>query len=177
MSMLPLFRLLLFVAMMVSYTMSPEIPSSPVAGKKICIDPGHGGTSETDTFRVGVLGEREEWINLRVALKLKSMLEAKGALVVMTRTADEKVELTKRAELASTNDADLFLSIHHNATADRNVNFPIVYFHCAASENDASVHAAKLLARELKKQLFGDTGHISVVSDYTIFPVKGAAVL
>ena len=61
--------------------------------------------------------------------------------------------------------------------ADRNVNFPIVYFHGAASENDASVQVSTLLARELKNQLFGGNGHISVVSDYTIFPVKGAAVL
>jgi N-acetylmuramoyl-L-alanine amidase len=151
-------------------------PSSLV-GKKICIDPGHGGTAAIDSYRVGVAGEREEWVNLRVALALKKMLEAKGAQVIMTRTADDRVDLAKRGELAVENKADLFVSIHHNATADRAVNFPIVYFHGAASENDASVQAAKLLAREIRKQLFRGSGQISVVSDYTIFPEKGAAVL
>ena len=170
-------RLILFMAVAAMYTpFVDEVPSS-VSGKKICIDPGHGGTAATDSYRVGVLGEREEWINLRVALTLKKMLESKGAKVLMTRKADDNVELAKRAELAISNKADLFISIHHNATADRNVNFPIVYFHGAASENGASVQAAELLAVELKKQLFNNKGHISVVSDYTIFPQKGASVL
>jgi N-acetylmuramoyl-L-alanine amidase len=152
------------------------IPSS-VSQKTICIDPGHGGTAATDTFRVGLQGEREEWINLRVALMLKEMLVAKGARVIMTRSGDVKVDLEKRAQIAISNKADLFVSIHHNATADRNVNLPIVYFHGAASENGTSVQAAKFFASEVKKQLFGGQGHTSVVSDYTIFPKKGASVL
>lgn len=160
----------LFVAMKTPIT-------SPVSGKKICIDPGHGGTALTDSFRVGLQGEREEWINLRVALLLEKMLTAKGARVFMTRRDDEKVDLEKRAALADSNKADLFISIHHNATADRNVNLPIVYFHGAASENDASVQAAKYFAHEVKKQMFGSNGHTCVVSDYTIFPKKGASVL
>ena len=175
--MLIMSRLILFFTIIAFYNITPAgIPLS-ASGKKICIDPGHGGTAATDSFRIGLLGEREEWINLRVALILKKMLEAKGAQVILTRSADEKVELSKRAEIAIENKADLFVSIHHNSTADRNVNFPIVYFHGAASENDASVQAAKFLAEEFKKQLFSGKGHRSVVSDYTIFPVKGAAVL
>lgn len=165
--------ILLFSIVAVCFSTAP----SPVAGKKICVDPGHGGTAAIDSYRVGVAGEREEWINLRVALALKKMLETKGAEVIMTRTADDRVELAKRGELAIENKADLFISIHHNATADRAVNLPIVYFHGAASENDASVQAAKLLAVGLRQKLFNGAGAISVVSDYTIFPEKGAAVL
>ena len=68
-------RLILFFTITALYNIIPvSIPSS-VSGKKICIDPGHGGTAETDTFRVGLLGEREEWVNLRVALMLKKMLK------------------------------------------------------------------------------------------------------
>lgn len=170
-------RLILLLAVVSLYYVTPYETPSSVSGKKICIDPGHGGTTMTDSYRVGMLGEREEWVNLRVALVLKKMLEAKGAEVILTRTKDERVELKDRAALAISTKADLFISIHHNATADRNVNFPIVYFHGAASENDASVQAAKFLAGELKKQLFGGNGHLSVCSDYTIFPKKGAAVL
>jgi N-acetylmuramoyl-L-alanine amidase len=169
-------RLIVFFTVVLCTTISAQVPS-PVSGKKICIDPGHGGTAATDTFRVGLQGEREEWINLRVGMMLKKMLVAKGAHVIMTRTADVKVDLEKRAEIAASNKADLFISIHHNATADRNVNLPIVYFHGAISENGASVQAAKLFAIEVKKQLFNGYGHTSVVSDYTIFPKKGASVL
>src|SRR5687768_63396 len=164
--MLTLLRLIIFFTIIALYNAVPATVPSSLSGKRICIDPGHGGTAATDSFRVGLLGEREEWINLRVALLLKSMLEAKGAQVIMTRRADEKVELKKRAAFAISNKADLFVSIHHNATADRNVNFPIVYFHGAASENAASVQASTFLAHELRNQLFSGQGPLSVVSDY-----------
>ena len=172
-----MFRFTLIFALIILLTSIHALAQSPVSGKRICIDPGHGGTAATDTFRVGLMGEREEWINLRVALLFEKMLKAKGARVIMTRSKDEKIELEKRAEIATSNKADLFVSIHHNATADRNVNFPIIYFHGAASENDASVQAAKRFAYEVRKELFNNKGHTSVVSDYTIFPKKGAAVL
>ena len=61
---------------------------NPVKGKVICIDPGHGGTAATDSYRVGPTGEREEWINLRVALLLGELLDEAGAEVVLTRTTD-----------------------------------------------------------------------------------------
>ena len=127
--------------------------NDPLAGRTICIDPGHGGTADTDSYRVGPTGEREEWINLRVALMLRDLLEQRGARVLMTRTEDVAVELQDRATLAIENGAEVFLSIHHNATADPEANFPVVYFHGAASENQAAI----ALGRELGAQL-GDLG-------------------
>ncbi|MCD6384652.1 N-acetylmuramoyl-L-alanine amidase [Candidatus Sumerlaeota bacterium] len=150
---------------------------SPLAGKVICIDPGHGGTASFDTYRVGPTGEREEWINLRVGLLLKDMLEEKGARVVMTREEDVRVGLKDRALLAVKNKADVFLSLHHNATADRTVNFPIVYYHGNASENQASVQLGLCVARSLRKALFEDKTTATLVSDHTIFPGSGTAVL
>ncbi len=150
---------------------------NPLHGKTICLDPGHGATADSDTFRIGPSGEREEWINLRVAHLLKEMLESKGAKVVMTRTADTHVELAQRAEIAKKARADVFLSIHHNATADSAVNFPIIYFHGQKSENEASVLLGSLLARSFKKHLFGGETTISLVSDLTIYPGSGTAVL
>lgn len=150
---------------------------SPLQGKRICIDPGHGGTAATDHYRVGAKGEREEWVNLRVALLLKEMLEEKGAVVIMTRTTDQSIELALRSEMALSNKVDAFISIHHNATADRNVNFPIIYYHGAASENTAGVELGKHLASAFHKYFYKKNTPVSLVSDYTIFPVKGAAVL
>lgn len=148
-----------------------------LTGKVICIDPGHGGTAETDHFRVGPTGEREEWINLRVALMLREMLEERGARVVMTRTEDVFVELSARAQLAVENDADVFVSIHHNGTADKRVNFPIIYFHGTASKNKAGVALGRLLGRNLRKALFDADTPVNLVSDRVIFPEKGANVL
>jgi N-acetylmuramoyl-L-alanine amidase len=145
--------------------------------KIICIDPGHGGTASTDHYRVGLGGEREEWINLRVAQLLKRKLEEKGAKVILTRTEDVFVPLDERAKIARDNNANVFISIHHNATADTSVNFPIIYFHGAATENLAGVALGKDVASSLEKYFYKKEIPESLNSDYTIFPSNGAAVL
>jgi N-acetylmuramoyl-L-alanine amidase len=154
------------------------LPDKPtLSGKIICLDPGHGGTAATDSFRQGPTGEREEWINLRVALLLKEKLEKKGARVLITRTDDSHIPFDDRIKLAIENKADVFLSIHHNGTADRGVNFPIVYFHGNAFENRASVELGKVVATRLRKALYTSKTQVSLVSDHTIFPTAGAKVL
>lgn len=172
-----MFRLLYAAIFWVSALNFTFAQDKSLAGKTICIDPGHGGTAATDSYRVGPSGEQEEWINLRVALTLQKMLESKGAKVVMTRTTDMTVPLADRAKLAVDNQSDLFISIHHNATADSSVNFPIIYFHGNKSENLASVAFGKLLANELLKYLYKRQMPVSLVSDFTIFPDLGASVL
>lgn len=148
-----------------------------LADKVVCIDAGHGGTAQTDSYRVGPSGEREEWINLRVALYLQKLLEERGVKVIMTRTDDSNIPLTERARIAREANADLFLSIHHNATADSKVNFPIIYFNGNASENQAGVAFGLEVAKALKGKLYQDDTPVSLVSDYTIFPSAGASVL
>jgi len=150
---------------------------SSLAGRLICVDPGHGGTAASDQYRVGPSGEREEWIDLRVALLVRELLEARGARVLLTRTEDVQVELAARARMAVEHRADAFVSIHHNGTADPEVNHPIVYFHGAASENMASVVLGRLLATHLRDALFELGTPAWVVSDHAIFPTAGANVL
>jgi N-acetylmuramoyl-L-alanine amidase len=151
--------------------------TSPLEGRTIVVDAGHGGTADYDHFRVGPAGEREEWINLRVALLLEERLAATGANVIMTRSDDIDVDLVDRATMAVEAGADLFLSIHHNATADQDVNFPIVYFHGEASRNQAGVRLAGLLASRVVAALHQPGTPCSVVSDMTIFPGVGTRVL
>lgn len=152
-------------------------PGDPLRGRTIAVDPGHGGTAATDSYRVGPGGEREEWIDLRVALLVRDMLEARGARVVLTREADVDVGLKARADLAREADADAFISIHHNATADPAVNFPIVYYHGYASRNRAGVALARRVAERLDQALFGGAAEPSIVSDHVIFAGSGTAVL
>ncbi len=149
----------------------------PLAGHVICVDAGHGGTRATDDYRVGPGGEREEWIDLRVAKILRRELEERGARVLMTRTRDVPVDLARRAEVAVLGRADLFVSVHHNAAADPAVDFPVVYFHGNASENLAGVALGRAVASRLDQELFGGRGTPTLVSDFAIFPGTGAAVL
>lgn len=154
-----------------------ELPDDPLRGRTIVVDPGHGGTADSDGYRMGPTGEREEWIDLRVALLLRDMLEDRGARVFLTRESDVAVGLQARAELARDVRADVFVSIHHNATADPEANFPIVYFHGYASRNPAGVELARRLARRLNEALFRGGAAATVVSDHVIFPGSGTAVL
>jgi N-acetylmuramoyl-L-alanine amidase len=166
--------LLIILFLQSSFVFKPD----PLAGKIICLDAGHGGTSKTDFYRQGPTGEREEYVNLRVAKLLQGVLESRGAKVIMARTGDDAIPLAARPKLAVDNKADLFLSIHHNATADSSVNFPIIYFHGNASENEAGVALGKDIAKALRKKFYGSAKkQVSVVSDHTVFAAGGAGVL
>jgi len=88
--------------------------------RTVVIDPGHGGHDP------GCHGahSNEKHITLSVALKLGSYIEQSfpGVNVIYTRKTDKFVELDERANIANRNDADLFISIHCNAAANKNVN-------------------------------------------------------
>ena len=91
-----------------------------LSGKKIVLDPGHGGN---DAGAIGPTGVMEKNVTLKVALELKRLLEAEGATVIMTRDSDTTVsdkgakasdieELGARCDVANRNGADIFISIH-----------------------------------------------------------------
>lgn len=86
----------------------------------VVIDPGHGGNDPGAMGRKG----KEKNINLNVAIKLGKLIEknCKDTKVVYTRRSDIFVPLHKRAEIANDAKANLFISIHTNAVAQRNSN-------------------------------------------------------
>lgn len=86
-----------------------------LAGITICVDPGHGGFQPGAT---GCSGISEAAVNLAISLKLRDMLEAEGARVVMTRTTDVDLDLNQRVEVAKKAGADVLLSIHNNSLPD-----------------------------------------------------------
>jgi N-acetylmuramoyl-L-alanine amidase len=98
--------------------LSPEVPTreGPIArdlvGFRVAIDAGHGGT---DPGAIGVNGLRESDVNLRMALKLRTLLQEAGAQVFMSRTTDVRPTLDERMAVAHDNRADVFVSIHNNA--------------------------------------------------------------
>jgi N-acetylmuramoyl-L-alanine amidase len=148
-------------------------------GKIICIDPGHGGTAQEDWYRQGPTGEREEWINLRVALMLRDSLTKRGATVYMTRIDDSNIPLEERVALALKFKAQIFLSIHHNAADDTTINYPMVFFNGNYTDNKSSVYLGNLLLSNFKKMMFNNDSSCKtvLVSDHVIFPDSGTYVL
>lgn len=82
--------------------------------KTVVIDPGHGGS---DPGYMGKDNQKEKDIVLDVARRLKELLEKKAGLeVILTREKDVYLSLEARTMLANQKKADLFLSIHANAS-------------------------------------------------------------
>lgn len=88
------------------------LEATPVTGAHVVIDPGHGGS---EPGAVGPTGLLEKDLNLDVALRLRDLLEAQGAVVELTRTTDIRVTLETRAAIATALKPLAFVSIHHNA--------------------------------------------------------------
>lgn len=90
--------------------LAPDRPPEP---RVIALDPGHGGSDNgTQNPRLGL---QEKVFTLDVVLRLKKLLELRGYTVVLTRDADEKVDLPQRAIIANRAKADLFVSVHFNS--------------------------------------------------------------
>lgn len=88
---------------------------TPLFGATVVLDPGHGGV---ETGAVGSNGLTEAAVNLAVTERTRDLLEAAGATVVLTRTADYRVALGPRAEIATNLAPRAFVSIHHNGDPD-----------------------------------------------------------
>lgn len=93
-------------------------PASPLGGMTIVVDPGHPPIGAT-----GPTGLWEPVATLAVGLRVREMLRARGARVVMTRITDAPVPLYDRPIIARRANANALVSIHLNADADGNNPF------------------------------------------------------
>ena len=133
---------------------------SALAGRRIVLDPGHGGF-----FRgsIGVNGLTESEVNLGVALELRRLLTARGAEVLLTRESDRdfltpadsalRADLTERMRIANAFRPDFFLSIHHNADAGGAHDKNEIQTYYKLGDEGASLDAAASLHRYLKRNL------------------------
>lgn len=137
---------------------SPEFPIPPYAeylrDVRICLDPGHGGDAHKAGFKRGPTGVREAEINLRVAMYLRDLLEHAGAQVRLTRESDVDLPLEDRAGIANRWPADLFISCHHNAVANKpDANHVSVWHHGGVDHYPASLDLARYLCQGLMQTM------------------------
>lgn len=127
---------------------------------KICIviDAGHGGS---DPGKVGINKADEKDINLQIAERLKTLLEAQGIKVVMTRTDEnglyhessknKKVEdMRKRCEIITKANPVFTISIHQNSYPQESVKGAQVFYYGASLEGK---ELAETLQASLKERL------------------------
>lgn len=105
--------------------LTAEKRTSQVRENVVVIDAGHGGT-EPGAIGFGVM---EKDINLKIALKVGSLLEKQGINVEYTRTTDKKLTPTERAEFANKLNAAAFVCIHNNSTTNSEVQGTETYYY------------------------------------------------
>jgi N-acetylmuramoyl-L-alanine amidase len=131
--------------------LSTHKPEEKLRDVIIAIDAGHGGK---DPGAIGRRGTNEKDVVLAIARQLQSLVKGEwGMRAVMTRTQDVYLPLRSRIKYARKHQADLFISIHADASKQRLVRGASVY---VLSENGASSEAARWLAeRENAADLLG----------------------
>jgi N-acetylmuramoyl-L-alanine amidase len=123
-------------------TAPPELPPAfgqAPAFRTIAIDPGHGGDDEGAR---GANGVKEKDLALAVARRIRALLEARlGIRVLLTRDDDRNVPIDERTAVANNNKADLFVSIHANASMRTTTAGAAVY--CAEFDKDSAQAASR----------------------------------
>ncbi|MBC7990559.1 MAG: N-acetylmuramoyl-L-alanine amidase [Luteimonas sp.] len=130
----------------------------------IAIDPGHGGQ---DPGAVGLQGKREKDVTLSIARELARQINATpGLKAYLTRDTDVFIPLPRRAQLARSAKADMFVSIHADAAENRSAKGSSVY---VLSLRGASSQRARWLAD--KENAADLIGGVRVQSDNTLTSV------
>ena len=118
-------------------------------GYHVCLDPGHYSGIAGKRSPDGTYAEHE--FNLDMAKRIKSLLEAQGIDVTLTRSRDENVTLQQRVKIANAiKNLDLFFSIHTNAAGTSgwyDARGLIVYTSAAGDTAGRNIAAKKILAR------------------------------
>ena len=144
-------RVLLEVLGKTTDTAPPPIPppadapplldlAPPGTLRSVVIDPGHGGA---EAGARGAAGNLEKAVTLSVARRLKASLEARlGVRVILTREGDGTVGLDERAAVANNNKADLFISLHANASIRPAATGAEVFYLSLAEYGEDALRAA-----------------------------------
>ncbi|WP_296647799.1 N-acetylmuramoyl-L-alanine amidase [Romboutsia sp. 13368] len=135
---------------------------------KVFIDAGHGGKDNGASHN----GYLEDVINLQIAHKLKNRLINEGLEVEMSRNSDTSLSLSERAAKSNNSDADIFISIHQNASSSPSANGIETYY--LGSRNKAlatavhnsiinSTSANDRSVREANFQVLRDNNKVSIL--------------
>ncbi len=108
--------------------------------KLIVLDPGHGGK---DPGAIGPNGLYEKDVVLGVGLKVREYLKKYPVDVMMTRDDDTFIQLKDRAVFANRRGADLFISIHCNASRDRGAEGTRTYIYSRVASSKYAAETAK----------------------------------
>ena len=120
-----------------------EFLPSALAGVRVVVDPGHGGS---DPGAIGSAGYREKDINLAISQYLVRFLKEYGATVQLTRSGDYYLSLAERVAISNGSGAEIFVSIHCNSFGDSSKQGVETFYHAKSPQS-------KSFAQHVQEQL------------------------
>lgn len=153
-----------------------NIDTDSFNGVSIILDAGHGGIDSGAEYN----GVQEKNVNLELSLKVAELLRSRGAAVSLTREGDidyytrgkggKRNDLLKRIELIDAANAELFISIHCNASSDKRWHGAQVYYN---PNDDANRQLAEYIQQSLRD--FDKDNKRSKKADTKILLLKNTA--
>lgn len=154
---------------------SAAVISHSNEGHVVMLDPGHGGY---DPGAITSQGVYEKSINLKIAQKVKEMLAPSGIEVFLTREEDidyapdgvkgkntkKQIDLNRRIDMANEAKADVFVSLHVNATATGQNSGAETFYHY---QSESGKKLAELIQQELIK-ILGMNRRIAKPGDFYV---------
>jgi N-acetylmuramoyl-L-alanine amidase len=105
--------------------------------KTICLDPGHGG--KDPGYQIGA--NQEKKYTLLLAREVRDQLAQAGFKVALTRNSDTFIDVHDRPDVAQQRKADLFVSLHFNATTNSRDSVKGTEIYCVTPVGAASTNA------------------------------------
>lgn len=157
--------------------------SLPVTNKVIVIDAGHGVPDEGAESSNGI---SEAETNLKIALKLQSLLEQSGATVILTRSDEnaiydidcktlrqkKKSDLMNRVKIGNESSADIFVSIHLNKIPQSQYSGWQTFY---KSSNQESIRLAKCIQNNLNEAIQKENTRVPMKLD-TVYIMKNVEI-
>ena len=148
-----------------------ETTSTPVSGKTIVIDAGHGVPDEGAQSSTGTT---EAETNLKISLKVQNLLEQSGCTVILTRSDENTLKQKKisdirnRVKIGNESSADIFVSIHLNKIPQQQY----YGWQCFYKEgNEQSNKLAKSIQENLNKSMQKENNRVAMKID-NIYIIK-----
>jgi len=138
-----------------------KIYPTPLRGRVVVLDLGHGSIQSggwSDPGAIGPSGLSERDVIPQIAKRAGELLSSKGATVIYTRVGDTVMNLSQRADLANSYEADVFVSIHCNASLSPLLSGISTYYYALPSMTPSMRAERKRLATLIQEELLKALG-------------------
>ena len=160
-----------------------ETTATPVSGKTVVLDAGHGTPDEGAESKEGIT---EAQTNLQITLKLQKLLEQSGCNVILTRSDENSIydldkktlrekkisDIKNRVKIGNTSSADIYVSIHLNKIPQSQYYGWQCFYN---TKNDKSIELAKSIQEKLNEAIQKENNRVAMKLD-SIYIMKNVEI-